>query len=765
MLPGRKPFVWWGQSVNICLLNKLFKCLYTYCANLFCFVLAVQIAAQTIGPQKNDGSPLEIEIVLSQSEPPFTIAFEKQFQVVFSNKSDESITIVNPESLHGCSQLELRFVSSANEESRSARCRQINDQLTRDVLEHIKPQPKFINIPANSKHVFGVKLDDVVFGKSKWIGIPIPSGDTEYRFDVGFTPKKHMLKQGSRNWTKPIRSESLVLRIKFTIVSVGRFIENGFPELAIDMMKADPKLILSRDSYSRTPLHIAARSGDVDVVGWLVENGSDVNSLAYNDRTPLHLSTHPQIVELILQNNPDLNLKSLEQTAFQSAVENLIHANDNSKEKEKWQQIVDLYVEHGAKHDVLTTIQLGDLNQLKRLLSDAPEFANEYESHNPLRVAAQFGRTDICKYLIDTFHVDVDDRESGSGIPIIVDALGNPEVVRLLIDSGADLDSQISLSGVSVSGSAEVLENASILHYAVTTSMPETVDLLIERGVDFLPTANYVTDNRRFTAFDIAAKSGNFKNLSVLVNHSKFKTVAPEVRKKLLSKSLCVGASHPRIAGLLLEKGADPNAQCDGFSVMQLAVSKLFDDSDANMITTKEVVSVLTEFGASIDIYSAAGIGNESKVASILKNNPATEVDVFGPNGLAPIHCAVVMNDVEIVKQLLNAGCDVDIRDLEHTETALHLASYHRRSEIAKVLLDSGANVNVLDKHGRTPVFSAVKNGDAKLTSLFLERGASPIVEDKYGDSPRSWCQRLPPIPQKNIQKLLDKYTIKNESN
>lgn len=74
----------------------------------------------------------------------------------------------------------------------------------------------------------------------------------------------------------------------------------GFPDRALEIMKADPpKWIARKDQDSRTPLHIAARFEHIEVVKWLLKNGADVNAIAYNGFTPLHLTSQQKVIELI----------------------------------------------------------------------------------------------------------------------------------------------------------------------------------------------------------------------------------------------------------------------------------------------------------------------------------------------------------------------------------------------------------------------------------------------------------------------------------
>ena len=62
---------------------------------------------------------------------------------------------------------------------------------------------------------------------------------------------------------------------------------------------------------------------------------------------------------------------------------------------------------------------------------------------------------------------------------------------------------------------------------------------------------------------------------------------------------------------------------------------------------------------------------------------------------------AAEWGDVPGVKQALNAGANINIKD-EQGDTALHLAAYWGREAIVRVLLEAGADIDIQDNTGST---------------------------------------------------------------
>lgn len=80
--------------------------------------------------------------------------------------------------------------------------------------------------------------------------------------------------------------------------------------------------------------------------------------------------------------------------------------------------------------------------------------------------------------------------------------------------------------------------------------------------------------------------------------------------------------------------------------------------------------------------------------------------------------------DVSVVQLLLDAGIDVNAVEPRRQTSAIHSAAANGHLRLAKVLIARGANVNLLDWHGNTPLIDAVYFGHRDLAVVLLDHGA-----------------------------------------
>ena len=110
------------------------------------------------------------------------------------------------------------------------------------------------------------------------------------------------------------------------------------------------------------------------------------------------------------------------------------------------------------------------------------------------------------------------------------------------------------------------------------------------------------------------------------------------------------------------------------------------------------------------------------------------ELDEFGRTGL---HHAVLEGKTSEVRRLLAQGYDANAKDKQGW-TPLHFAAQEYQVEIAAILLEYGAKVDTQDEFGNTPLWRACFNsrGRGGLIQLLKQAGANPNLPNKHGVSP-----------------------------
>ena len=87
------------------------------------------------------------------------------------------------------------------------------------------------------------------------------------------------------------------------------------------------------------------------------------------------------------------------------------------------------------------------------------------------------------------------------------------------------------------------------------------------------------------------------------------------------------------------------------------------------------------------------------------------------------IHKAAEEGNIEVVKQDLAAGMDVNTKD-GYGATPLLYAAEYGYNDVAEVLITNGADVNATYNDGLTALHSAVLNGSNEIVKLLIDQGA-----------------------------------------
>jgi ankyrin repeat protein len=102
---------------------------------------------------------------------------------------------------------------------------------------------------------------------------------------------------------------------------------------------------------------------------------------------------------------------------------------------------------------------------------------------------------------------------------------------------------------------------------------------------------------------------------------------------------------------------------------------------------------------------------------------------------------AVRDNRIEDVKELLNSGADVNAKDMFGGNTGLHWSARLGLSEMARLLIEKGANPNIRNDDDDTPLHWAAREGQKELAVILLAHGAKVNAVGKAGWTPLRWAE------------------------
>jgi ankyrin repeat protein len=188
-----------------------------------------------------------------------------------------------------------------------------------------------------------------------------------------------------------------------------------------------------------------------------------------------------------------------------------------------------------------------------------------------------------------------------------------------------------------------------------------------------------------------AVRSGDLEKVKTLLQGHGDWLNSPDQNQKT-PLHLALESGHAHIAKYLIEQGADIN------------------------LKDKDKASPL---------HNAAYLGKLEIVDLLLKKG-ATSLNEGNFRGQTPLHFACEGGHPEVAARLLDAGADIEARDMIG-RTPLMTTAMSRNMEVVKVLLKRGADINATAKRGPatyTTLTVAAMYGFDDLVDLLIDKGA-----------------------------------------
>ena len=458
--------------------------------------------------------------------------------------------------------------------------------------------------------------------------------------------------------------------------------DTGIVSLLLDR-GADVDKVANDHKYVPKVLIAAAWGGHLDIMQRLVDRGVDVNMVVNNTTTLIVAAQrgHLDIMSLLLDRGVDANMVVNDTTALITAT------------KWKHEHILSLLLDRGADVDMVV------------------------HDHNTtaLVAAVKRGEQAMVSMLLDK-GADVNMVAGAHDIDTtaLVAAVENEheDIVLMLMDKGADVNM--------------VVHDTTALVVAVERKKQASamVSILLEKGAD----VHMVVHDT--TALVAAAEKGHKDIVSLLLGRGAAVNLVVHDTTALVA---AVEKGHKDTVLMLMDKGADVNIVVHDTTALVAAVEK----------GHKNIVSILIDKGADVNIVvhdttalvAAAEKGYRNIMSLLLEKRADVNMVVHDTTALV----ATVERGKEamaMVSMLLEKGADVNM--VVHDTTALVAAAEKGHKDIVSLLLGRGAAVN-LAVH-TTALIAAIaaytEKGHAsfEIVRLLLDAGADlNIIAGQYG--------------------------------
>lgn len=272
---------------------------------------------------------------------------------------------------------------------------------------------------------------------------------------------------------------------------------------------------------------------------------------------------------------------------------------------------------------------------------------------------------------------------------------GNIAMCNFLIEKGAN-----TFSSRNIADGEET--SATPLMRAIVNGNTEVAKILIEKG-GVVDIDRLSDESSKSTAAGFAIKCGETDILEI------FLKIAPNLAKDPAAITTAAQEGHNKIVKMLLANRADKNAQnSKGNTALLLAINNQRIDVVLTLLQ-KDADITLTNNNSASPLMLLAERGEVLK--AVLQTEFAekiitTKIAAVYDNIL--LHAAAY-GSVEIVRDLLEAGADIDHENQAH-DTALTLAAWHGNVEVVDALIEAGANIHHKNIKNRNSLALALEN-------------------------------------------------------
>ena len=483
-----------------------------------------------------------------------------------------------------------------------------------------------------------------------------------------------------------------------------------------------------------TALHLAAQYGHMPHLQFLIENGANLNARERRGFTPLMLAiAHRQTapVRLLLEAGADPNI------ADNNGATPLYRAMEGGMD-----EAVRLLAEKGANSGarnangltpLMRAVLNGQIALIQALLDGGvnPNISDK-DGITPLYRAVERRLDEVARTLAKggAYAAPLDIRQGEKGYGLAHQAAGTGDIPRL--DLLAELGANLNLR-----------ENRGYtpLAVAVIDNRPEVVWRLLAAGAD-----PNITDNDGLAPLYHAAER-RMDEVARLLAKKGASAELLDIRRGEKGYGLAHQAAGtgdiPRL-NLLAGLGADLNLRDnDGQTPLAIAVMESQSEAIARLLAAGADPNIADNDGRA-PLYRAAEGGMDDIARLLAKNGASAErLNIrLGEEGGGLAHRAAGSGDIPRLNLLAELGADLNLRDNDG-QTPLAVAVVESQSEAIARLLAAGVDPNTADNGGATPLHRAAMRGQAEVVQMLLEFGGDIRILDEDGKTALYWAKHF----------------------
>ena len=143
------------------------------------------------------------------------------------------------------------------------------------------------------------------------------------------------------------------------------------------------------------------------------------------------------------------------------------------------------------------------------------------------------------------------------------------------------------------------------------------------------------------------------------------------------------------------------------------------------LLLTSAVFSQITT-----DVFELARSGTADQAKKVLATN-ANAFNVINEHGFSPLILACYRGNEDVARVLIESGSDINKNS--PMGTALMASAVKGNNPVAQLLLSKGANPDLADNNGTTALMYAVQFRNVELVQMLLKARASKTITDAKG--------------------------------